>query len=86
MSGFVEVPQLPAMGENPQLFLEGFYRKVLLPRCAAGLNGFQLLAEERRRRGNKHECCFTVSNRKAPPKPTVSPGKAVTWLLSLALS
>lgn len=65
-------------------FLEGFYRKVLLPQCAAGLNGFQLLAEERR--GNKHECCFTVSNRKAPPKPMVSPGKALTWLLSLGLS
>lgn len=59
---------------------------MLLPQCAAGLNGFQFLAEERRRRGNKQECCFTVSNRRAHSKAMVSPGKALTWLLSLALS
>lgn len=62
------------MGENHSCFSEGFCREVLLS---------QWLPPFSRSEGANMSI---VSTRKADPTPKVSPGKALTWLLSLVLA
>lgn len=65
---------VPLMGENHSCFSEGFFREVLLS---------QWLPAFSRSEGANMSI---VSTRKADPTPKVSPGKALTWLLSLVLA